>query len=56
MTKPVSLLELSAQARLIWVEDAAVAVRLPGAAGRAVVIGTTLELAESPPALKARTR
>ena len=36
---PVSLVELSAHARLIWVEDAAVAVRPLGAAGVGVAVG-----------------
>ncbi len=36
---PASLLELSAQDRLIWLEDAAVAFKLAGAAGVGVGLG-----------------
>ena len=39
---PVSLLELSAQERLIWLEDAAVAFKLVGAAGVGVGVGVGL--------------
>ena len=55
--KLVSLPELSAQLRLIWVPEAAVAVSVVGAAGAAsvVVALATLENAESPVALLART-
>jgi len=35
MIKPDSVLELSVQLKLIWLEEAAVALRLEGAAGRA---------------------
>ena len=58
ITNAVSLLELSLQARLIWLVDIAEAVRLLGAAGRAaeVVALATLEYAELPTVLLARTR
>ena len=48
--KPVSLLELSVQVRLIWLEEAAVALRLPGAAGivPCVVAFAMLEALELP--------
>ena len=36
---PLSLFELSTQAKFIWLEDAAVAVRLVGAAGVGVAVG-----------------
>jgi hypothetical protein len=64
-TKPVSLLELSAQARLIWLVDPAAAVSPDGAAGAElpvpvplanVVALAVLEYADVPAALKARTR
>ena len=37
--KPVSLVELSVQFRLIWLDDTAVAVRPLGAAGVGVGVG-----------------
>ena len=37
--KPVSLLELSVQERLIWVDETAVALRFVGAAGIGVGLG-----------------
>ena len=40
---PVSLEALSTQARLIWVVDAAPALRLVGAAGSAVTVLATFE-------------
>ncbi len=39
---PLSLPELSVHARLIWVEEAAVAVRLVGAAGVKVGVGVAV--------------
>ena len=56
--KPVSVVELSVQAKLIWVEELAVATRLAGAAGGAsrVVALAMLEYAEEPKELVAFTR
>jgi hypothetical protein len=39
---PVSLFELSVQDRLIWLDDAAVAVRFVGAAGVGVGVGVAV--------------
>jgi len=39
IVNPVSLLELSVHPRFIWLEDAAAAVRLVGAAGVGVGVG-----------------
>jgi len=41
---PVSLFELSVHDRLIWLDDAAVAVRLLGAAGVGVGVGVAVGL------------
>ena len=51
--KPLSSVELSAQLRLIWVEEAVVAVSPLGAAGGvgSVVALAVFEYAESPPLL-----
>ena len=42
---PVSLFELSVQDRLIWLDDAAVAVRFDGAAGSGLALGSGLQSA-----------
>jgi hypothetical protein len=57
---PVSLFELSTQDNEMLLLEAAVAARLEGATGRVVVVNVvavaTLEKAESPALLLARTR
>ena len=50
MLKPASVAELLVQAKLIWLVDAVVALRLLGAA-RVVVALATLEKLESPAAV-----
>ena len=45
---PLSLLELSTQAKFIWLEDAAVAVRLVGAAGVGVGVAVGVGVGKGP--------
>ena len=58
--KPCSFVELSAHVRLIWLADTEVAVSADGAAGTVADAGvaadTTLEYADEPDVLNARTR
>ena len=58
MANPVSFDALSVQARLIWVLDTAVAVRLAGAAGAVPVVCAlaTFDHADGPTPLVALTR